>query len=433
MGARTLPLAQDGRAVELVEELGAARERTLALVALLRDEQLEATFSSVMSPLAWDLGHIAAFEDLWLVHRHGGRPLLRPELAGVYDAEETPRARRGDVTLLGVASAFEYLSSVRARTREVIAERGVGDGLLHGLVVRHERQHTETMLQAIEQARLPGYSPGVRPQPVAPRQASGLELVAVEAGPFDMGASSGEFSYDNERPQRRLELLAFQIGRVPVTNGDYREFVAAGGYQRREWWSPEGWRWREGERAERPAGWNAEGAEWRIGGWAPITAGSPVVHVSHFEAEAFARAHGARLPSEAEWEKAAAWDPATEAARPRPWGPEPPSSARANLDQLAYGTSHTGARPAGVSPWGCEDMLGQVWEWTASYFDPYRGFQAHPYREYSEVFFGGGYRVLRGGSWATAGQVASTTFRNWDLPQRRQIFAGFRIAKDGAA
>jgi len=421
------------RVVALVEALGAARERTLALVAPLSEERLEATFSPLMSPLVWDLGHIAAFEDLWLVHRHGGRPLLRAELAELYDAAETPRSHRGRVPLPGARAAREYLDAVRARTREVIAERGVGDGLLHELVLRHELQHTETMLQAIELAQLEDYAPAARPQPVAERCASGLELVQVEAGSFEMGAPCEGFAYDNERPRHRLTLPSFRIGRAPVTNGDYLAFIAAGGYRRQEWWSAEGWAWRQASGAERPAGWSADGHEWRLGGFAALDPGRPVVHVSCFEAEAFARAHAARLPTESEWEKAAAWDPATQAARRYPWGPQPPSAARANLGQLAFGTEPAGARPAGASPGGCLDMLGQVWEWTASEFDGYPGFRAHPYREYSEVFFGRGYRVLRGGSWATAEQIATTTFRNWDLPQRRQIFAGFRIAKDGAA
>lgn len=419
--------------VELVEGLGAARERTLALVAPLHAAQLEATFSPLMSPLVWDLGHIAAYEDLWLVHRYGGRPLLRPELADLYDAAETPRAVRGDRPLPGAEEALQYLDAVRRRTRETIAQRGVGDGLLHEMVLRHERQHTETMLQAIELARLEDYAPARRPQPLAHRCRSGLELVEIEAGAFELGAPAGGFAYDNERPRRWVTLPAFRIGRVPVTNGDYLQFVEAGGYRRREWWSAEGWPWKEANRAERPGGWDADGREWRIGGWSPIDPARPVVHVSFFEAQAFATAYGARLPTEAEWEKAAAWDPGTQTARPYPWGSEPPSLARANLAQLGFGTDAAGARPAGASPWGCLDMLGQVWEWTASEFAGYPGFRAHPYREYSEVFFDAGYRVLRGGSWATAAQLPSSSFRNWDLPQRRQIFAGFRIARDAAA
>ena len=168
---------------------------------------------------------------------------------------------------------------------------------------------------------------------------------------------------------------------------------------------------------ERPAGWSADGREWRIGGWAKIDPALPVVHVCAFEAEAFARAHGARLPTEPEWEKAAAWAPTIQTAQIHPWGSAPSDPSRANLDQLGYGTDAVGARPAGASASGCLEVLGQVWEWTASDFGAYPGFRAYPNREYSEVFFGGGWRVLRGGSWATAAQVVSArsaigTFHN---------------------
>ena len=159
----------------------------------------------------------------------------------------------------------------------------------------------------------------------------------------------------------------------------------------------------------------------------------PVVHVSWFEADAFARAHGARLPTEAEWEKAATWDQQTQTRARSPWGETPDGDAiatHANVDQRAFGTVAAGAHQHGASSVGCLGMIGDMWEWTASGFDGYPGFAAYPYREYSEVFFGGDFHVLRGGSWATRARVATPTFRNWDLPQRRQIFAGLRIAKD---
>ena len=157
--------------------------------------------------------------------------------------------------------------------------------------------------------------------------------------------------------------------------------------------------------------------------------------MSWFEANAFARAHGARLPGEIEWEKAATWDVVTDPAHPHarryPWGNRKPAPGQhANLDQRGCGTAPAGAYPDGASAYGCLGMIGDTWEWTSSGFDGYAGFVARPYPEYSEVFFGGDYRVLRGGSWATRTRVATSTFRNWDYPQRRQIFSGFRIARD---
>jgi gamma-glutamyl hercynylcysteine S-oxide synthase len=420
-----------GTASQLVDALEDARQRTLSLVAQFSDAELERVHSTLMSPLAWDLGHIAAFEDLWLVHRYGEQPLLHAELVEVYDAMETPRADRGSLPFLGADEAREYLDRVRERTLAVIDERGVGDGILHELVLRHEQQHNETMLQTMQLARLdPGLADGEAPQQTrSPR--TGLELVEVEGGAFSLGAPGWGFAYDNERPRHTTDVRAFRIGRHPITNATYLHFVEGGGYERREWWSDEGWSWKEQYDITRPGAWTPDHTgEWRLGRLEPLNPARPLVHVSWFEADAFARAHGLRLPSEAEWEKAATWDQATGMARRYPWGNEAPlPGVHANVDLTETGPGLSGGLPAGASPYGVLGMIGDVWEWTASEFGAYPGFSAYPYREYSEPFFEGGYRVLRGGSWATNARVATATFRNWDFPQRRQIFAGFRVAE----
>ncbi len=442
MSSPSAPVAT-GAVPDAVEALIEARERTLALVASVSDADLERVHSTLMSPLVWDLGHIAAFEDLWLVHRYGGRPLLHPELVDVYDAMETPRADRGELPFLGPRAARDYLERVRERTLEVIEERGVGDGTLHELVLRHEHQHNETMLQTLELARLPGYELDGSRTVIATLAAppTGLELVEIPSGPCTLGAAVADasatpawtaFAYDNERPRHETDVRGYLIGLHPITNATYLTFVEGGGYQRREWWTDEGWAWKEDYDISRPACWTADlGGEWRLGRLEALDPHRPVVHVSWFEADAFARAQGARLPTEAEWEKAATWDQEQGLARRYPWGNDPPDpSVHANVDQLACGPAPAGAYPDGASPWGCLAMIGDVWEWTASEFRAYPGFTAHPYREYSEPFFGAGYRVLRGGSWATRARVATPTFRNWDHPQRRQIFAGIRLAAD---
>jgi gamma-glutamyl hercynylcysteine S-oxide synthase len=312
-----------------------------------------------------------------------------------------------------------------------------GDSFLHDLVVRHEDQHDETMLQAIELARLlPAPAVPRLPRPAAPGGQTGLESVEVPAGPCEVGAPGDRFSYDNERPRHRAELPAFRIGRTPITNATFLSFVEGGGYVRRPWWSDEAWAWKEEYDITHPGGWalgpTGDWRRWTMDGWAPIDPDEPVVHVSWFEADAVARAHGARLPTEAEWEKAATWDQEAGAARAYPWGDERPEAGdrRANLDHGLLGPAPAGAYPAGASPCGALGMLGDVWEWTAGDFRGYDGFVAHPYREYSEVFFGTDYKVLRGGSWATRARVATPTFRNWDLPYRRQIFSGMRLAWD---
>jgi iron(II)-dependent oxidoreductase len=296
-------------------------------------------------------------------------------------------------------------------------------------------QHGETMLQAIELARLsPAPAVPRERRPAAPGGHTGLEAVTVPGGPCELGAPDDRFAYDNERPRHRTDVREFRIGRTPITNATYLHFVEGGGYERRTWWSDEAWAWKEEYDITHPEGWargpTGEWRRWTMDGWAPLDPDEPVVHVSWFEADALARAHGARLPTEAEWEKAATWDQETGAARDLPWGDDPDHRGRANLDHALLGPAPAGAYPDGASPCGALGMLGDAWEWTASDFRGYDGFTAHPYREYSEVFFGDEYKVLRGGAWATRARVATPTFRNWDLPQRRQIFSGVRLAWD---
>jgi iron(II)-dependent oxidoreductase len=419
---------------EAVTALAEARERTHALVAGVSDADLERVHSTLMSPLVWDLGHIAAFEDLWIAHRLGGRPLLHEELADVYDAFETPRAGRGQLPMLEAPAARSYLDEVRARTLDVIAEQGVGDGIIAELIIRHEQQHNETMLQTLQLAHLHEYrlNGGPPAWPAAGTHHTGLELIEVPGGACTIGADPTGFAYDNERPCHHTDVRGYLIGRTPITNATYLTFVEGGGYERREWWSDEGWSWKEDYDITRPNGWTPDlGSEWRVTGLEPLHPDRPVVHISWFEADAFARAHELRLPTEEEWEKAATWDQELGRARLMPWGDEPAMPGRhANLDHHAGGPVAAGAFPDGASPYGCLDMSGDVWEWTASDFAGYPGFTPFPYREYSEVFFGPDFKVLRGGSWATRPRVGTASFRNWDYPQRRQIFSGLRVAGD---
>ncbi|MGO9960095.1 MAG: SUMF1/EgtB/PvdO family nonheme iron enzyme [Solirubrobacteraceae bacterium] len=319
----------------------------------------------------------------------------------------------------------------------MLEQLGPGDGVIAELVIRHELQHTETMLQALALARLRGYQlPGSRqPDGTGPQTGAhltGLELVEVPPGRCTLGSTMGGFAYDNERPRHRTDVRGYLIGRSPITNATYLTFVEGGGYERREWWSDEGWAWKQRYAITRPGAWT-EGldGEWRVDGLQPLDPDAPVLHVSWFEADAFARAHGARLPSEAEWEKAATWDLEWGAARIQPWCDSPVRPGiDANVDQIASGPRPVCEHPDGVSPCGCEGMIGDTWEWTASSLTGYPGFCAYPYREYSEVFFGSDHKVLRGGSWATSARVITAAFRNWDFPERRQIFSGIRIARD---
>nr|MBA3299590.1 ergothioneine biosynthesis protein EgtB [Thermoleophilaceae bacterium] len=381
--------------------LAEARERTFSLVAPVTEENLDRVHSPLMSPLVWDLGHIAAFEDLWLCQRAGGLAPLRPELSQVYDASETPRTGRGDIPYLRRDDALEYMGDVRERALGVLdrvdissdGDRLNANGFVWEMLVQHEHQHNETMLQTLQLAEPGVYAPARREIEVGP--VPGPEDVAIPAGRFRMGDAGRGFAYDNERPCHEAELSSYRIDRTPVTNAQYARFVEDRGYARRELWSHAGWNWKELEQAERPLYWSADGRERRFDKLDAIDPYMPVMHVSFHEADAYARWAGKRLPSEAEWEKAASWDAGEERARHYPWGEDPPTPERANLDQLAFGPAHVGALD-GATPGGVLSLLGDCWEWTASDLTGYPGFAPFPYREYSEVFFGKGHRVLRG-------------------------------------
>jgi iron(II)-dependent oxidoreductase len=418
---RIEPLTRDAIRRLLVD----ARERTLWLVGAVADADMDRVHDPLMSPLVWDLAHIAAFEELWLCMRTGGHEPMHPDLLDVYDALETPRAVRGDVPHLDLGAAHEYLGAVRRRALDVL-ETGAG-GVVWDMVVQHEQQHNETMLQTLALAE-PGVfvPPERRPLPRGAARTGGM--VRIPGGRFEAGAPAAGFAYDNERPRHEVDLPEFEIDALPVTSGEFMEFVQSGGYDRREWWSEDGWAWLEESGVRRPLHWTADGRERRFERTGEIDPSLPVMHVSWYEADAYARSVGKRLPTELEWEKAATWGPDAEAPRTYPWGEDEPSPERANLDQTAFGPVPAGALAAGASAYGVLGLVGDAWEWTASDFRGYPGFEAFPYPEYSEAFFGPDYRVLRGGSWATRPRVARNSFRNWDYPQRRQIFAGFRCA-----
>jgi gamma-glutamyl hercynylcysteine S-oxide synthase len=382
-----------------------ARRHTLELVEPITHEQLNRVYDPILSPLIWDLGHIANFEELWLVQRIGGREPLRGDLGELYDAIEQPRKIRGELPILRADEVRPYMDGVRERTLEVLGEIELdpedpllADGFVYEMLLAHEHQHNETMLQLLQMVE--SYEPvEVDGSAAAEQVADGPEMVRVEGGDHEIGAGQQGFAYDNERPRHRVEVASFLIDRTPVTNAAYIAFMEETG-------------------AEPPMYWERDGE----GGWVRTAMGRteevdprlPVIHVSWEEADALARWAGKRLPTEPEWEVAAAGA----------------SRDRANLDELSFGCAPAGAYADSCADCGAVQMLGDVWEWTSSDFTAYPGFSAFPYPEYSEVFFGDTYKVLRGGAWATRRDVIRTSFRNWDLPIRRQIFSGIRCARD---
>jgi iron(II)-dependent oxidoreductase len=427
---------QDLRA-HAAEALTRARERSALLTDAVDDEDLVRQHSKLMSPLVWDLAHIGSQEELWLVRDVGGREPVRGDLDEIYDAFQHARADRPSLPLLGPAEARRYVSEVRAKTLEVLetapleGRRLTESAFAFGMVTQHEQQHDETML-ATHQLRV---GDPVLHAPAPPPARSGRlpDEVLVPGGPFVMGTSAEPWALDNERPAHEVVLPAFFIDTTPVTNGQYLEFLAAGGYEDARWWSPAGWAHRQEAGISAPRFWRREPGGWwrtRFGVHEPIPEAEPVVHVSFYEAEAFAAWAGKRLPTEPEWEKAARFDPATGRSQRFPWGDDEPTPDQANLGQRHLRPAEAGAYPEGASPLGVHQLIGDVWEWTSSDFAPYPGFAVFPYAEYSEVFFGPDYKVLRGGSFGTDVAAVRSTFRNWDYPIRRQIFSGFRCARD---
>ncbi|GGP35815.1 ergothioneine biosynthesis protein EgtB [Streptomyces abikoensis] len=418
----------------------AARARTRALTTCVDERELVAQHSPLMSPLVWDLAHIGNQEELWLLRAVAGQEALRPELDPVYDAFEHPRAERPSLPLLPPREAHAYAADVRGRVLDVLERAPVEGGgpllagsFAFGMIAQHEQQHDETMLITHQLRAGPAALTAPEPPSAAPDAALLPAEVLVEGGPFTMGTSTEPWALDNERPAHPRLVASFFIDTLPVSNGAYLRFVEDGGYADPRWWRPEGWEQVRRHSLVAPLFWRREGGAWlrrRFGVTEPVPPDEPVLHVSWYEAAAYAAWAGRRLPTEAEWEKAARHDPASGRSRRYPWGDDDPTPEHANLGQRHLRPAPVGAYARGASPLGVRQLIGDVWEWTASDFLPYPGFRAFPYREYSEVFFGDGLKVLRGGSFAVDPVACRGTFRNWDLPVRRQIFSGFRTARD---
>ena len=448
-----------GQALELAKWVREAGERTLHLLSDLTDEQLLGPYIKTVNPMLWEIGHVAWFQEKWVLRHACGQSAVRPDADRLYDSTGVAHTARWGLPLPTRRETLAYKKEVAARVLERLDREDLDEDLAYfvRLSVFHEDMHTEAFTYTRQTLVYPAPRPMNRAEDEAvewaipfstrstireARSSRTLGDAEVPGGTFLLGAERGEpFTFDNEKWAHPVEVEPFAIAKVPVTQREFAAFVDEGGYARRRFWSDGGWRWREAVRAVCPVYWqctSTDGWERRcFDTWIPLEPDQPVVHVNWYEADAYCRWAGRRLPSELEWEVAAAAEPCRGAVellsgkRRFPWGDQPPDSRRAHLD---WGWGQEGARcspiavnalPEGDSAFGCRQMIGNVWEWTSSAFQPYPGFAPDPYKEYSQPWFGT-HKVLRGGCWATRARLLRNTWRNFYQPDRRDVWAGFR-------
>jgi iron(II)-dependent oxidoreductase len=434
---------------EIARLMEESRVNTRAMFDLVREEHdLRRSPADGYRPILWHLGHVGAFEAYWILQRVKGDATLSPRYDAIFDPIKTPR--EDSTNLPPIPEIDDYLARVRADTLDFLAtghsheaDLLLRDGYVFNMVIEHEYQHQETLAyllhlldpalkQKDEGGRMKAQGRFSDSAFILP-PSSFSDMVRIAGGSFEMGSRGYPFAYDNEQPPHRVELADFRMDRYPVTNAAYAEFIAAGGYRTRSLWSEAGWEWKEKNQIEQPLYWSPAGDEqWRETGMfdeASLRPDHPVNGVSWYEACAYAQFVGKRLPTEAEWEKAASWDAQNATKRRFSWGNQARHGV-ANYDFANWGTTPVTAYPAGASAYGCFDMTGNVWEWTATTFDAYPGFAAYPYPEYSELWFDGDHRILKGGSWATRLPLLRCSFRNFWRPGFRIAFSGFRCAAD---
>jgi len=422
---------------QLIDALLDARSVELELIAGLSDAEMLGPRDHFIEPPIWEIGHVGWFQEYWILRRLDGTESLLPGSDSIYDSFHVSYKKRWDHPFPSREETLTYLSEVLQRCVARLQSRKptVEEVYFYTLAALHEDMHAEnfTMILQTNGYRRPALSrfdPAWATLTVDPAYVP--HDVLVPGGMFTVGADPNEpFVFDNEKWAHFIEVRPFRISATPVTNQEFQAFVEDDGYGRRDCWSRRGWDWRRHEAAEHPLFWMRDGAgRWHARQFdqiVPLDPWHPVVHVNWYEAEAFCRWAGRRLPTEAEWEVAATIDFTTGRKRRFPWGEEPPTPERASLDYRAGATIDVRALPAGDSAVGCRQMIGNVWEWVEGTFKPYPGFVCDPYAEYSQPYFGEK-KVLRGGSWTTRSRLIRATFRNFYKRHRRNIVAGFRTA-----
>ncbi len=422
-------------AAELLAHLDDAHARTLRLITDLSPDQMLGPRLPIVNPPIWEVGHLAWFNEYWVLRNLDRRTPLMIAADSLYDSSAIAHDRRWDLPLPSVADTLAYLQAVKDTLGQRLRGHGNSvpekDAYFYLLVIFHQDMHTEAFTYMRQTLGYPA------PAGAFAKSMSDGPLpgdLDVPGGRFLLGAApTRSFVFDNEKWAHPVELAPFRIARAPVTNMEFASFVDDHGYHRREFWDNPGWEWRMQAGMEAPKYWRRNGADWemrRFDRWTVLAPHAPVMHVNWHEAQAWCRWAERRLPTEAEWEMAAACEVAgghVDGTRKRryPWGNEPPTETHANLNGRALTSIDVAALPQGDSAFGCRQMIGNVWEWTASTFEPYPGFSPDPYRDYSEPWFGTR-KVLRGGSWATPARLVWNSWRNFYTPDRNDIFAGFR-------
>jgi iron(II)-dependent oxidoreductase len=413
-----------------------ARTRTLSLVVDLDFQQLFGPRLDIVNPLLWEIGHLAWFHEHFALRPLERRHPLLPNADALYNSALVPHDSRWTLPLPSLDGTLDYMRSVH----EAMLARLEGDtaseeeSFLYQLVALHEDMHAEAFIYTRQTLSYPApkFAQAGSDSDTGPLPGD----VEIPGGEFFLGSAPGaNFVFDNEKWAHGVTVRPFRMARAPVTNAEFAAFVEDGGYRQRRFWDEEGWRWRESANAGHPVYWRGEGKGWSVrqfDQWKKLLPHQPVVHVNWHEANAWCRWAGRRLPTEAEWEFAAAAEPSdvtapSEGKRIYPWGNTVPGKHQANLDAAVLGCVDVAAHGEGDSVWGCRQMIGNVWEWTASVFAPYPGFAPDVYAEYSQPWFGSR-KVLRGGAWATRSRLINNTYRNFFPPDRRDIFAGFRTA-----
>ncbi|MFQ5520105.1 MAG: selenoneine synthase SenA [Candidatus Methylomirabilia bacterium] len=417
-----------------------ARTRTLALVSDLTDEQMLGPRLSIVNPLLWEIGHVAWFQEKWVLRHLGNEKPIREDGDLLYDSAQIPHDTRWDLLLPSREETYRYIQRVLDCIVARLGSRDLDERetYFYLLALYHEDMHAEAFTYTRQTLAYPRPRLALASERGRRDEVGGGPLrgdVEIPGGSFLLGATPDlPFVFDNEKWAHPVEVRPFRIARAPVTNTDFLEFVEDKGYLRRQFWSEAGWRWRDSVAAEHPVYWRPEpGSRWHRRSYdelVPLEDHCPVIHVNWYEAEAYCCWAGRRLPTEVEWEVAASASPPDSRGvsgdkRKFPWGDEPPSPAHANLDSVAVGCIDVGALPGGDSAFSCRQMIGNVWEWTGTDFGPYPAFAIDPYKQYSEPWFGT-HKVLRGGCWATRSRLIRNTWRNFYAPDRRDVLCGFR-------